>query len=96
MAIRQDCPKCGRKANEGQIYKEDGDDGLTALETVCGGVIGFVLGGPVGAAAGAAAANKGVKWLLKKGQTTKDGYVWYRFNCMNPNCKHTWISKIKE
>lgn len=96
MAIRQDCPKCGRKGNEGAIFKEKDDDTLTAVETVCGGVVGFLLGGPVGAAAAAAGANKATKWLLKKNQTDKDGYVWYRFNCMNPNCKHTWISKVKE
>lgn len=96
MAVRQDCPKCGRKGNEGHVYKADGDDVVSAIETVAGGIIGFCVGGPVGAAAGAAGAHKGMKWLLKKDKTDKDGYVLYRFNCMNPDCKHTWTSKIKE
>lgn len=96
MAIRQDCPKCGRKGNEGHVKKDNGDDTLTAVETVAGGIVGFCLGGPIGAAVGASAANKGIKWLTKNSQKDKDGYVWYRFNCMNPNCNHTWISKVKE
>lgn len=96
MAVRQDCPLCGRKANEGHVDKGLGDDTFTAFETVVCGALGFCIGGPVGAAIGATGGNKAAKWLTKRIQTTKDGYVWYRFNCMNPNCKHTWISKIKE
>ncbi len=96
MAIRQDCPVCGRKGNEGHVDKDPGDDKFVAIESALGGVFGFCIGGPVGAAVVATGTNKACKWLNKRKQTTKDGYVWYRFNCMNPNCKHTWISKIKE
>lgn len=96
MAIKQDCPKCGRKGNEGHVCKEEGDDKFTAFEAIMGGIAGFCFGGPVGAAVGAAGFHKAAKWVNKQNQTDKDGYVWYRFNCMNPDCKHTWISKIKE
>lgn len=96
MATRQDCPKCGRKGNEGHVYYDTDFKKLSAFETVAGGICGFMIGGPVGAAVGAAGAEKGMKWLMKQFQTDNKGYVWYRFNCMNPNCKHTWVSKVKE
>lgn len=96
MVIKQDCPKCGRKGNDGHVDLTSDDKGVIALETTIGGIADFIFGGPVGAAAGAAVMNKAFNWAGKKFNTDKSGYVWYRFNCMNPDCKHTWISKIKE
>lgn len=96
MAIRQDCPICGRRGNEGHVDYDKDTEKVCAIEAVCGGIFGFMIGGPVGAAAGAAGAHKAMKWLMKQKETDKNGYVWYRFNCMNPDCKHTWISKVRE
>lgn len=96
MAIRQDCPICGRRGNEGHVRKDSEDEKVNAFAAVGGGIAGFCLGGPVGAAVGAAAFHKIGTWLSKKSMTDEDGNVWYRFNCMNPDCKHTWISRIKE
>lgn len=96
MAIRQDCPICGRKGNEGVVCKDADDDKFTAIEAALGGVAGFCFGGPAGAALGAMGAHKMAKWITRNNQKTSDGYIWYRFNCMNPACKHTWVSKVKE
>ena len=43
MAVRQDCPLCGRKANEGHVDKDSGDDTFTAFETVVCGALGFCI-----------------------------------------------------
>ncbi|MBR1520233.1 MAG: hypothetical protein IJ635_03240 [Bacteroidaceae bacterium] len=96
MAVKQDCPECGRKGNEGHLYTEKEDNYAAAAFAVAGASIGSLLGGPIGLPVGGGLGYKLAKFLQKNRETTDDGYVWYRFNCMNPNCKHTWISKVKE
>ena len=96
MAVKQDCPVCGRKGNEGHICKAEDDNLFIGLGAAVGGLFGAVFGGPVGAVAGAAGGGKLYKIICERDQRDSDGYVNYRFNCMNPNCKHTWTSKIKE
>lgn len=97
MVIKQDCPICGRKGNPGHVNMCEDDKKAVTFETIVGGIAGFLIGGPVGAALGATGANKGTSWIAKRfNQTTDDGFVIYRFNCQNPNCKHTWTSKVKE
>jgi len=92
MVVKQDCPVCGRKGNDGHVYKGQSN----VLETVLFAGAGLAFFGPIGAAIGGACGNKIAKWVNKMDQTDDEGYVLYTFNCMNPNCKHTWTSKIKE
>ncbi|MBQ9665996.1 MAG: hypothetical protein IJV33_05965 [Bacteroidaceae bacterium] len=96
MTVRQDCPECGRKSNEGHLYTESEDKYAPEVLAVAGAGIGALLGGPIGAPIVGGLGYKLAKYIQKRHVTDDDGYVWYRFNCMNPNCKHTWISKVKE
>lgn len=93
MAIKLDCPKCGRKNVEGRVYRDEGAKVLIGIETVCGTIGGFLIGGPVGAMVGGTLMKKGFDVISKD---RSDGKVLYLFTCPNPNCKHEWKEYIVE
>lgn len=93
MAIKLDCPKCGRKNVEGRVYRDEETKVLTGIETVCGTIGGFLIGGPVGALVGGTLIKKGFDVISKD---RSNGKVLYLFTCPNPSCKHEWKEYIVE